>query len=238
MDIVNYIADGLFLLFGIITIVTCAKRGFFLTLLKVSKMILSVVAAYLWGDAFGAFVGEKFLNAPIREAVFNKINGVYLEATESFNVASALESIPEFLRTDALNEKLNAMDGTGLDLVNSITDSVSGSLSSVVCAVIGYLLVFVLAFLVLSLVYLIIKGLKSKLKLIGALDSLLGAVLGLVLSWVVLLVVGSVLKFFFADAPLYENSIVVKFFGESSLLDTIKWLNINEWLNKIHELGL
>ena len=39
------IADILFLAFGVGTIAVCAKRGFFLSLLKFFKVLLSVVAA-------------------------------------------------------------------------------------------------------------------------------------------------------------------------------------------------
>ena len=234
----QYIADAAFLLFGIITISVCAKRGFFLTLLKFFKMTFSVVAAYFWGDAFGVFIGEKFLNATIREGVFNKVNEIYLNATEGFSAQSILDSIPEFLKSDSLVEKLNALDGSGTDLVNSITDTVAGALSSVVCAILGYLAVFLAAFLALSLIYAIIKGVKGKIRLFGSIDSLLGAVLGFVLSWIVLLVAGSVMKFFFEADPVYADSVITKFFGESTLLDTLKWLDINGWLNSIHELGL
>ncbi|MBE6634109.1 MAG: hypothetical protein E7620_07210 [Ruminococcaceae bacterium] len=238
MEFTNYIADGLFLLFGIITIIVCAKRGFILTLLKFFKLILSVAAAYLWGDALGSFLGEKFLNQPIRDAVFNRFNTIYQGATEGFNAATVLENIPEFLKSDALTDKLNGIQGAGMDLVNSFTDTVAGALSSVVCAILGYVLVFVAAFLVLSIVYLIIKGIKDKIRLVGKLDSLLGALLGLALSWVVLLVAGSAMKYFFGDEAVYTESLLVKFFGESSLLETIQWLNVDQWLNKIHELGI
>lgn len=238
MTITNFIADGLFLLFGIITIVICAKRGFILTLLKFCKLILSVVAAYLWGDALGSFLGEKFFNQPIRDAVFNRFNSIYQSATEGFNANAILDSIPEFLKTDALTEKLNGIEGAGMDLVNSFTDTVAGALSSVVCAILGYVLVFIAAFLVLSIVYLIVKGIKNKIRLVGKVDSLLGAVLGLALSWVILLVAGSAMKYFFGDEAIYTESLIVKFFGESSLLETLQWLNLDQWLNKIHELGI
>ncbi len=234
----QYVADGAFLLFGLITIIVCAKRGFFLTLLKFFKMILSVLAAYFWGGAVATFLGEKFLNASIRESVFNKINGIYLQATDGFSVDQVTDAVPEFLKTDAFMEKLEGLEGSGAELVNSATNKIAGSLSSVVCGVLGYLAVFLVAFLALSLLYVIIKGVKGKIRLLGRVDSLLGAVLGLALSWVVLLVAGSLMKFFFDGDPIYTQSAVVKFFGESTFLDVMKWLNINEWLDRIREMAI
>ncbi len=233
----HYTVDGLFLAFGILTVVICAKRGLFLTVLKFFKLLLAVGAAYLWGSAFGTFLSEKFLSAPIRESVYGKVNEIYLSAAESFNVESALEAIPKFLLNDDMRAKLNALEGGGEELVNSITDTVAGSLSSVVGAILGYIVVFVAAFLALTIVYMLVKGFKDKIKILGLVDGILGGVLGFVLAWVCLLVVGSILKFFFAENSLYADSVLVKFFGESSLLDGIKMLNVNEWLNKIQSIG-
>ena len=236
MNEMNYIVDLLFLLFGAVTVFIFAKRGFFLSLLKFFKLLLSFIAAYLWGNFFGNFLSEKVFYTPIRNSVFEKINGVYQSAAETFNAQSALEAVPKFLRTDSLVEKVNSLEGNGEVLVNSITDSVAGALSAVICSVLGFLAVFVFAFLALTIVYFLIKGLRSKLKLLGMVDTLLGALLGVIFVWIVLLVIGSLLKFFFGADAFYTKSIIVKFFGESSILETLQFLNINNWLSNIGSL--
>ena len=60
----HILLDILFVAVGVLIIVICAKRGFFLTLLKFFKLFLAFGAAYLWGGAFGTFLGENFSTRP------------------------------------------------------------------------------------------------------------------------------------------------------------------------------
>lgn len=228
----HILLDILFVAVGVLIIVICAKRGFFLTLLKFFKLFLAFGAAYLWGGAFGSFLGEKFLNAPIRSSVFGKVNEIYLNTAGSFDVESAMEAVPDFLLTDSLRAQLQSLGGSGEELVNSITDTVAGSLSSVVCSVLGFLAVFLLAFLALTIVYVFVKHFKDKIPIIGVADSIMGGVLGLALAWMLLLVVGSLLKVFFGNSELYTESAVVKFFGD---FNGIKMLNVSEWINGLQQ---
>ncbi len=230
------IFDLLFLAFGVLMVIICAKTGFFLSLLKFCKLLLAVVAAYPWGDAPGAVLSKPIFYTPIRNSIFEKINGVYQKAAGSFQAETALEAIPGFLKTDAMVQKLNGLEGEGEALVHSISDSVAGALSSVVSSIVGFLLVFAIAFLVLTVAYWFLKGFRSKLGLISLVDTILGALLGLLLACIVLFAVGSLMKFFFASKPIYANSILVKFFGDSFILNVLKFLNINQWLSKLGQL--
>ncbi len=225
--------DWLFLAFGGVLIFICAKRGLLLTFLKFFKMLLSVIAARFWGGAFGAFIGKTFLNAPIRNSVYQKVNEVYQKQTDGFTAESSLEMLPKYLQTDAVREKLNGLEETGETLVESVTETVSGAISSVVCGVIGFLLVFVFVFLALSIVYVLIQNAKKIFKTFGTADSILGALLGFVFAWAVLLFFGSVMKFFFGNQSVYTDSTVVKFFGESTLSESLKFLDPGQWLHEM-----
>ncbi len=229
----NYIIDLIFAAFAIITVIVFAKRGFFLSLLKFFKLLLAFIAAHLWGDSLGKFLSDKVFYTPIRNSIFSKLNGIYEGATDSFNVETATNAIPQFLRTDAFMQKLNSLDESGEALVNSISDSVATALSNVICSVVGFLLVFVVAFLALTILYWILKGLRGKIPVVGTVDTLLGALLGAVFAFLILLAVGSVLKFFFGNDDFYTKSILIKFFGDSSILGVLKFLNVSQWLGKI-----
>ncbi len=224
--------DWLFLAFGGWLIFVCAKRGLFLTFLKFFKMLLSVIAARLWGGAVGAFIGKMFLNAPIRNSVYGKVNAIYQSQTEGFVGESSLETLPKFLQTDAMRDKLNGLEETGDTLVESVTDTVSGAISSVVCGVLGFLLVFLLAFLALSILYVLVQNAKKTFHALGTADTVLGGLLGFVFAWTVLLFFGSVMKFFFGTQSVYTDSTVVKFFGESTLQDSLRFLNVGRWLRE------
>ena len=96
---------------------------------------------------------------------------------------------------------------------------------------------FLIAFAALTVVYYLVKGFRKKLKLLALADGILGGVLGFLIAWVALLAVGSLFKFFFAEKDFYANSVIMKFFGDSSLLNGLKLLDLNEWLHKIQEIG-
>jgi hypothetical protein len=227
--------DWLFLAFGISLIVICAKRGFILTLLKFFKLLLSALVAHLLGGAVGAFIGDKFLNPIIRNSVYEKVRRVYEHTAGEMGADASIDAIPKYLQTDAMREKLNAIEGSGEELVNSVTDTVSGAISSVVCGVLGFILAFVGAFLIFSVLYVVVKGAKQANPVFGAADSVCGGILGFVFAFTVLLFAGSVMKFFFGNQPTYADSTVVKFFGESTLLDVLKFLDPGEWLKNLME---
>ncbi len=231
--------DWIFLAFGIALIVNCAKRGFLLTLLKFFKMLLATLAANWFGGSIGAFVGEKILNPVmnpiIRESVYRKVHRIYENAAGEFRSESSIDVIPKYLQTDAMRERLSALEGNGEELVNSVTDTVTGAISSVICGVVGFALAFVLAFLVLSLLYVVIKDMKRAFRLFGVADSVCGGVLGFIFAFTVLLFAGSVMKFFFGNQPAYTDSTVVKYFGESTFLDGLKFLDPGEWLRGLME---
>ncbi len=227
--------DWLFLGFGIALIVICAKRGFLLTLLKFFKMILSVLIASLLGGSVGSFLGEKFFNPIIRRSVYEKVNRVYESTAEELGSKVGTDVVPKYLQTDAMREKLEALEGNGEELVNSVTDTVSGAISSVVCGIVGFVLTFVVAFWLLSLLYILIKNMRSSYEVFGVADSVCGGLLGFVFAFAVLLFAGSLLKFFLGNQPLYTDSTVVKFFGDSNLLGSLKFLDPGEWLKGMME---
>ena len=230
--------DWIFLGFGIALTIICAKRGFLLTLLKFSKMILSVLAASLLGSKIGALLGDKFFNPIIRKSVYEEVNRVYESTAGELGSKVSTDVLPKYLQTDAMREKLDALEGNGEELVNSVTDTVSGAISSVVSGIVGFVLTFVLAFLLLSVVYIVIKNMRNSYQFFGTADSICGGILGFVFSFAVLLFAGSLMKFFFGNQPLYTDSPIVKFFGDSSLLGSLKFLDPGEMLKRMMESSL
>ena len=224
--------DVLFLVFGVGLVAICVKRGLILTLIKFLKMTFSVAIANLLGGTVGTLIGEMFLNASIRDSVYKQVSKIYADSTGGLTTESSMGLLPSYLQTEAMQEKLGAIDATGDTLVNTVTDTISESISSVVCGIVGFVLVLILAFLALSVVYLVIKRYKKLFKEFGLVDSICGGLLGLIFAWIVLMFVSSIIKFFCGDMPIYNDSTIAKFFGESSLLENSEIFNINSWLNK------
>lgn len=174
----QYIFDICAIVVAAFIIFSCARKGFFLTVLSFFKFLLAVLAAYFFGGALGNLLGKMFINEAVYGSVSKKITKIYESTAGTFNAESITEAIPKFLRSDALTEKLNSLDATGAELADAMSQTVADALSAVICAVVGAILMFVIAMIVLTIVYAILKAIRSKFKLLGLADGILGAVLG------------------------------------------------------------
>ena len=222
----NWVVDGLFVLVGLAIIFSGAKRGLIKSVIHFFKTLLAFFAAYLWGSALGAFLRDRFIAEPVRSFVYDKFNGLYTQAAEGFDAQAALGSLPQFLQTEEVRAKLASAEGTGEALVNSMTDAVATPIATVFSNILGYVLVVLLAIVVLSIGAAILTHVIESWKLLDRLNTILGAVLGLLVAAVVLLAAASVIKFFFGNAELYTNSIVVRFLGDSGLLKALSFLDL------------
>lgn len=230
----QYMFDICALVIAAVIVFTCARKGFFLTILSFFKFLLSVLAAYFFGGKLGAVLGNAFINRSVYDSVYQKFNAVYVSASGSFSVDSIRNAIPKFLQTDDMMAKLNGLEGSGAELVESMSKTVADALSTVICTVVGAILMFLLAMLVLTVVYVVLKAIKSKFRLLGIADSVLGAVFGCLISCLVLMLVGSLVKLFFGSSDAYAASRVMRFFGDATMSDFFSWLNIDKWIDKIN----
>ncbi len=224
----NVIADIIFAVIGILIILICTKRGFLKTVIHFFKTILAFVAAYFLGSVVGRFICEKWIGTPVRNFVYDKINGIYLKAADAFNAEEVISSMPGFLMTEEVQTKLHAAEGSGADLVNTMTDSIASPVASLFSNIIGYVLVFVVALIALWLAAKILDKLIERITILNTVNKVLGCVLGILIAVSVLFVAASLMKFFFADSPIYAESAVVKFFGESPVLNALKFLNVGQ----------
>jgi transcription termination factor Rho len=81
-----------------------------------------------------------------------------------------------------------------------------------------------------ELVEAILDKIVDHISLLSTVNTVLGALVGVIITAVLLFAVGSVAKFFFAEQDFYLNSVLLKFFGESSILETLKILDIGSLL--------
>jgi uncharacterized membrane protein required for colicin V production len=86
-----------------------------------------------------------------------------------------------------------------------------------ICNAIGYVAAFLLAILLVRLVARILTELIDHIKLVGAINRLLGAVLGILVAFAFLMVISSVFKIFFDGKPIYEETTMLRFLGDSVL---------------------
>ena len=143
---VHLIADIIFIVFALVMIFIYAKRGFLKSLLHSLKGIIALVVAYLFGGKLAVVIADKFVSEPVRNTVFSKVDALYQDTAGAVNADQFASKFPDFILTDDVKAKIEAAEGSGEALVNSVTDSIATPISNVISSVIGYVLVFAVAF--------------------------------------------------------------------------------------------
>lgn len=192
------------------------RRGFFKSVLRVGRLILSVVLTVIFGSSVAAWMDETFINPPVYKVVFDKLSSIAddVAATANGSVDAMVEKIPEGFR-DHLD--LSSVDPTaGLNaLVEEWSNTVAGSISLVIATVLGYVLLFVACFLVLTVVIAIV-GKLAKLPLLKTADKILGLVMGVVSGAIAVIAISVILGALlgvFGQGELVENSFMLRLFS-------------------------
>lgn len=222
----HIILDLAFVAVAAVIILVSAKRGFIANLIRSARWILSIALAYLLGTRLGSLFFDWFMHGAVRDAVYGRVEALYLEAEAAFGVEKVSELIPEFLLTEELQARLAAAEGSGRELVNTLTDVIASPIATLLSNILGYVAVFVLSLIGLWFVVKIVDGLTKKIKLLDRINTLLGFLWGLVLALMLLLMAASIVKLFFGHAPIYLDSMVVRFFGDSFLLQALRFLDV------------
>jgi uncharacterized membrane protein required for colicin V production len=228
----HVIADILFLVVGVGLVLVCAKRGFLKSAIHFLKTVLAFVFAYLFGSKLGQFLCDKFIAAPVREWVYGRLEGLYTQAASSVNAEAIASEFPDFLLSDEIKANLSAAEGSGEELLNTMTDSIATPAATVISNILGYIGVFVISLVLLWVAAIVLTKLVERITFLHRINTALGALLGLLIAVTLLFVAASVIKFISAESELYTGSVIVKFFGDSALLEKLKFLNIGNLLNK------
>ena len=230
----HIILDLILLLIGATIVITCYKRGFFKSVIRFFKTILAFLAAYFLGGSVAGWLCDKWIGTAVRERVYLKVHEIYQSTADSFGADHVTSAVPDFLMSEKLKAQLSMAEGSGEELVSSMTDIIATPIATVISNALGYLGVFLLALLALWLVAMLLDGLIDKLPLIGTLNHVLGLILGLLIASTVLLVVASILELIFAQSTIYTNSILTRFFGELPLPRPFRFLDVGgTWLAQI-----
>lgn len=217
--------------FAIITL-TYTFRGFLKGVIQLFKTLIAFVAAYLFGGRLGNLLCRQFFGERVRNFVFERVNALYAGTVESVNADAIAEKLPSFMMTEQVKAELAAVEGTGEQLVNSVTDAIATPTANAISNVVGYVLVFLAAAILLSLAAAILTKLVEKITVFKAVNTLLGMLFGALLAFSVLCVFSSAVKALMGESDFYVNSQLMKFLGDSGFLEKIKFLNVSKMLGK------
>ena len=115
-------------------------------------------------------------------------------------------------------------------MVESVSTNLANPIADVISNILGYALTFVLAFIILTIAAWFLTKLADRIAFVGKANRILGGIWGGLMGIIVLFMIASIIKFLGADSPLYNDTVVVKFFGDSILLEIFKIINIGSML--------
>ena len=233
MDIAM-ILDLVFVIIALVMAIIGAKRGFVQSVIHSAKWLLGLIIAYFFGGRLGSLIHTALLEKPVYQFVHQKVESIYLENTAAFNTGSVMETVPKFLLGEELQGRLDALEGSGEELVAALSNEIALPISKFLANVLGYIGVFLIAVFGLWLISKVITGIVDKITVLSVVNRFLGAAWGLLVSLPMLLSLASVIKLFAGSTPAYLDSVIVKAFGESSILDLWRVFNVGGlWLTNL-----
>ena len=226
MAVLPLILDIVFVLIGVLIIWRCARNGFIKCLFKLVRTALALFLASLLVAPVAPVIAENFIEEPIYNYIHGEINALYENAEEELEIEELVNSIPEFLRTEDLEEKLEDLDGSGEELVESVSKTISDPVVEIVSTVIAFVVLFILFMIVLSILMALLNSLIEKIAIIHLVNTLLGLVWGVLVALIIWTLFAGVCGMFFD----YESTVAIKFFVETNVLEKLGLLDLLEEL--------
>ncbi|MEG0771339.1 MAG: CvpA family protein [Clostridia bacterium] len=198
------------------------KNGLVKSLIALFGFILAIVLAFTFSTTLGNFIGEKFINPPIKSFVSNtiteKVGKTVLEDVGTAKddvitvVTKALESVNlKFIGLeDKKNEIINSIKTAPKNetIEQSINNAVS-DISAPISNGIGKAIAFVIILIVTMIALVIIKfifGFVNKLPIIKQFNKLGGLIVGIINGFIIVFIALAVLK---VSMPMIESSNVL-----------------------------
>ncbi len=227
-----WIFDVAFLLIAAFFIVMGCVRGFIKSLIRSAKFILAIVIAYFLGSYMGLFFKDAFVGNMVYTPVHEWINGTYGSVSEGIDAEELLAQVPPFAMTEDLRATVQDAVNThsGEEFVDTVSHAIADPVANAISGLLGYIAVFVLSLIALSLLAWFLTKLADRLVFLGVANRVLGGVWGALTAVIVLLVLSSIVKTFLGADPLYLDTVLVRFFGDSGALDVLGFLNIGNIL--------
>lgn len=223
------LADIIVILILIINGFGAYRRGFIITVFRLTSLILTILLTYKLYPAISAFIRN---STGLYETLKNNIsNSVNMDAITNQLLASqgtehikALQ-LPGFIK-DSLVEN-NNYEIYNILQVDNLKEYISGYLANICINVISAIGVFLLIFIILKTLESVLD-IITRLPVLKSINRMLGLVIGLCIGCIMVWVLCTCITFFYAN-PQFENitqiietsKIAKVFYYNNIILDTI-----------------
>lgn len=205
------------------------KRGFIITVFRLTTLIITVLLTYKLYPAISAFIRNSTgLYETLKNSISGSINldGVtnQLLASQGTEHINTLQ-LPNFIK-DSLIEN-NNYEIYDILKVDNLKDYIAGYLANICINVIAAIGVFILIFIVLKIVESVLDMI-TRLPILKSINRMFGLGLGLCIGCIMIWVLCTCVTFFYAN-PKFDNisqlietsKIAKRFYYNNFILDTI-----------------
>ncbi len=223
------------------------KNGFFKSIMNLVSGIVSVIVAYTFTPALGAWLNAKFFLGAISKGIAEAFASaakassdvageIVYDLTKMFENPQITSIIERFgSDVSAVQEAADGSADASYSVIEDIAVSVASPIAETVSTVCAFLLLFIVTALVLRIFTAIISGI-FRLPVLKSMDKGLGLVAGIITAaffgWVLSLAAEVALSALVTVAPdivsenTFNNTIIIKFFAENSVVDIFSKIGI------------
>jgi hypothetical protein len=152
----NHIVDIIYIIIGVITIISFARKGFVKAFFEHGRPFLAGVTAYKLGPILGKYFFDKYIFGGVTGWVSSKIETVIHIMTDKIDPEAIIDATPfivrQFINTGKVQNDLQSMvenaDASAYELSSVIATPFSKLLSNFL----AYMIVFLVALVVFTLV--------------------------------------------------------------------------------------
>lgn len=195
-----------------LTVVVCASRGFIKSVWWLLRAVLSLGAAFLFGDRLGSWLMDRFMLDKFTAVAEDALKAIVKEENGVFDLSELFSSMPESFQNllSRFGADVSSLGGTyagaeqaSVSDVSAMAADIAHPVASVVSGALGYVIAFLIAFVVISIVGWVVKliaelpGIRRVNHLLGG---IFGALCGFVYLWVICLAISA-----FVESGIAEN---------------------------------
>ncbi len=194
----------------LLAMVVGGRRGFFSSLLRSIKFLITPVLIYFWSFPIARSIIDslnlkQYMELGLQE-VLNPVTGKAKEQVISYLEQLSVSNPSHFLVRESLHTE--KVMGTGLESME-IIELLAGTLAVVFALHVAFLLIFIIAFLAEKILILLVETIISRNRIISLWSRLLGGLLtaghATIFLAFILILIQPLFDFFIIDFPEYLN---------------------------------
>lgn len=183
-----FVLDIIAVLLFLLSVVSCHHKGFFKSFFGMLKVVIAIIASYIFMPTVAYFYRTNFVEKLISDNVASRINSIARRTAEGFNLEKLFNDMPsEFADilerygadTQKLSEKFGSLTDAAEESVSELASSITSSVVRTVSDILAFATLFIGALIILTVVIWII-GMIVQLPVLSAIDKGLGVAFGII----------------------------------------------------------